>query len=91
MVDKGFRIEDKLAEMGLKLNISPFVTSAHSMSAANMTMRRKIAAHMIHVERAINQIKCFKLFSRKIPVSLLHTINEYWVCAALLTTFKTLL
>lgn len=88
MADKGFRIEDKLAEMGLKLNIPPFATSAHSMSAANVTLTRKIAAHRIHVERAINQIKCFKLFSRKIPVSLLHTINEYWVCASLLTNFQ---
>lgn len=88
MADKGFRIEDKLAEIGLKLNIPPFATSAHSMSAANVTLTRKIAAHRIHVERAINQIKCFKLFSRKIPVSLLHTINEYWVCASLLTNFQ---
>lgn len=88
MADKGFRIEDKLAEMGLKLNIPPFATSAHLMSAANVTLTRKIAAHRIHVERAINQIKCFKLFSRKIPVSLLHTINEYWVCASLLTNFQ---
>uniref|UniRef100_A0A8W8M9G3 DDE Tnp4 domain-containing protein n=1 Tax=Magallana gigas TaxID=29159 RepID=A0A8W8M9G3_MAGGI len=78
MADKVFRIEDKLAEMGLKLNIPPFATSAHSMSAANVTLTRKIAAHRIHVEKAINQIKCVKLFSRKIPVSLLHTINEYW-------------
>ena len=88
MADKGFRIEDQLAEMGLRLNIPPFASSAQSMSAANVTLTRKIAAHRIHVERAINQIKCFKLFSRKIPVSLLHSINEYWLCASLLTNFQ---
>jgi hypothetical protein len=88
MADKGFRIEDQLSEIGLGLNIPPFASSAHSMSEANVTLTRKIAAHRIHVERAINQIKCFKLLNRKIPVSLLHCINEYWVCATLLTNFQ---
>lgn len=41
MADKGFRIVDKLAEIGLKLNNPPFATSAHSMSATNVTSNKK--------------------------------------------------
>ena len=88
MAYKDFRIEDQLAETGLRLNFPPFASSAKSMGAANVTLTRKIAAHRIHVEIAINQIKCFKLFSRKIPLSLLHSINEYWLCASILTNFQ---
>ena len=88
MADKGFRLEDQLAEIGLRLNIPPFATSAQSMSAVIVTLTRKFAAHRIHVERAINGMKCFKLFSRKIPVSLLHCINENLLCASLLTNFQ---
>lgn len=49
MADKGFRIEDKLAE---NLKIPPFATSAHSMSAANyVNLTRKVATHRIHMWR----------------------------------------
>ncbi|XP_048759607.2 uncharacterized protein LOC125669203 isoform X2 [Ostrea edulis] len=88
MADRGFRIEDQLAEMGLKLSVSPFASSVHSTSEANGTLTGKIPAHRTPVERAINQIKHFKIFSRKIPANLLHSINEYWVCASLLTNFQ---
>ena len=47
MADKGFRMEDQLAEIGQMLNITPFASSAQSISAANVTLRRKIAAHRI--------------------------------------------
>ena len=61
MADKGFRIEDQPTEIGLRLNIPLFAFSAESMSAANVTLTRKNAPHRIQVERAINQIKRFKL------------------------------
>ena len=41
MADKGFRIEDQLAETGLRLNFPLFASSAQSMSAANVTLTRK--------------------------------------------------
>lgn len=89
MADKGFRIEDKLAEMGLKLNIPPFATSAHSMSAANVTLTRKIAAHRIHVERAINQIKNFSV-EKSLSVYCTLLMNIGFVLL-FLQTFKILL
>ena len=76
MADKGFRIEKDLQELKLKLNIPPFASSASQMSVGDVALTQKIAAHRIHTERAINQIKNFKLVNRRIPGTLFHSINE---------------
>jgi hypothetical protein len=78
MADKGFRIEKDLQELKLKLNIPPFASSASQMCVGDVALTRKIAAHRIHIERAINQIKNFKLVNRRIPGTLFHSINEIW-------------
>ncbi|XP_064613969.1 uncharacterized protein LOC135477706 [Liolophura sinensis] len=88
MADKGFRIEGILSEFDINLNIPPFASSGKPLSESEVNMTKKIAAHRIHVERAINKIKCFKLLRRKIPVSLFHCINENWFVAAILTNFQ---
>ena len=54
---KGFIIQKQLAEMGLQLNIPPFVSSTSQMSVAETQMTEKIAEHRIHVERLIAKIK----------------------------------
>jgi hypothetical protein len=83
MADKGFRIEKDLQELKLKLNIPPFASSASKMSVGDVALTRKIAAHRIHIERAINQIKNFKLVNRRIPGTLFHSINEIWSVSCL--------
>jgi hypothetical protein len=88
MADKGFRIEKDLQELKLKLNIPPF---ASQMSAGDVALTRKIAAHRIHIERAINQIKNFKLVNRRIPGTLFHSFNEIWCVSCLLTNFQDIL
>lgn len=88
MSDKGFLIEKDLAEIEIDLNIPPFASSAKPFSEAEVTLTKKIASHRIHIERAINQIKCFKLLKRIIPVSLFHSINAHWFNAAILTNFQ---
>ncbi|CAC5403202.1 unnamed protein product [Mytilus coruscus] len=55
MADKGFRIEKDLNDLKMKLNIPPFASSATQMSAGDVTLTRKIAAHRIHIERSINK------------------------------------
>lgn len=54
MVDKGFWIEDKLVEMGFKLNIFLFVIIVYLMSVVNVILIRKIVVYRIYVERVIN-------------------------------------
>ena len=47
MADKGFRTEDQLAEIELRLNISLFADSAQSMNAAYVTITRKEKLQLI--------------------------------------------
>jgi hypothetical protein len=91
MADKGFRIEKDLQKIGVKLNMPPFASTAQQMSASDVALTRKIAAHRIHVERAINRIKKYKLLSRIIPVALFGHINEIWTVCCILTNFQDIL
>ena len=59
MVDKGFLIEKELEKIGLKVNIPPFAQSNRQMAATDITTTKKMAAHRVHVERAIAKIKKF--------------------------------
>ncbi|KAL1260044.1 hypothetical protein QQF64_007871 [Cirrhinus molitorella] len=67
MVDKGFLIEKDLEEIGLRVNIPPFAQSNKQMSATDVHKTKKIAAHRVHVERAIAKVKKFKIVSGIIP------------------------
>ena len=92
MTDKGFRIDKYLQELKIKLNISPFASSASQMSAGDVAyITRKIAALRICTERAINQINNFKLVNRRIPGTLFHSIHEIWSVSCLLTNFQDIL
>jgi hypothetical protein len=88
MADKGFIIEDDLAEMGIMLNIPPFTSSTAQMTPAEIAKTNMIATHRIHVERLISSIKKFKLVSGTVPLSLLSSINKLWAVASLLTLFQ---
>lgn len=88
MVDKGFLIEKDLEEIGLRVNIPPFAQSNKQMSAADVHKTKKIAAHRVHVERAIAKIKKFKIVSGRIPNIRLGNINQIWYVVSMLSNFQ---
>lgn len=90
MADKGFKIEDCVAEVGLKLNIPPFAVTGKQMTENDVFFTRKIAKHRVHVERAIRRIKSFKILSNRIPVSLMSSVNQIWYVCSFLTNFMPL-
>ena len=57
MADKRFQIQDLPAPLGVRLNISPFLTSNMQMLVDDVLLTRKIAHSLIHVERAIGRVK----------------------------------
>ncbi|XP_028406791.1 uncharacterized protein LOC114529234 [Dendronephthya gigantea] len=86
MADKGFDIEDEMPE-GVKLNIPPFLNNQQlSIQAENET--RKIAAVRVHVERAIQRIKCFRILKNVFPLSMASELNKVWVICSYLTLFQ---
>lgn len=58
------------------------------MCQADVEITQKIAAHRIHVERAIRKIRTFKILSGCIPTSLFGSINKIWTVCVLLTLWQ---
>ena len=83
MADKGFQIED-LLPLGVKLNIPPFLGGDSQMSAEDVTRTQQIARVRIHVERAINKIKNFRIWEGVLPLSLFGVVNQMWSVSAFL-------
>ena len=83
MADKGFTIQE-LLPVDVSLNIPPFLGSSAQMPASDVVKTQEIASLRIHVERAINKIKNFRIWESVIPLSLIDIANQMWtVCAHL--------
>ena len=81
MADKGFQIQDILP-LGVTLNIPPFLGGDSQMSAEDVVRTQQIASLRIHVERAINKIKNFRIWQRVVPLSLFGVVNQMWIVCA---------
>ena len=88
MVDKGFDIGDDLKQLGLKLNIPPFLKDKGGFDEGDVLKTQTIARHRIHVERAIGKVRRFRIFHSVIPVSMFGTVNQVWTVACLLSNFQ---
>ena len=54
MADKGFDIQDILSPLGVKLNISPFLSAGKQMSSVDVVNTRKIARLRVHIEEQLD-------------------------------------
>ncbi|KAF2905893.1 hypothetical protein ILUMI_00283 [Ignelater luminosus] len=70
MVDKGFHIEKECFENFIKLIRPPFLKKEKQFSKADAEKTASIARARVHVERAIQRIKIFKVTKGTIPWSL---------------------
>ena len=83
MADKGFTIQD-LLPLGTTLNIPPFLRQNSQMGAEDAIRTQQIASVRIHVERAINRIKNYKIWSGVVPLSSFGLVNQMLsICAFL--------
>ncbi|XP_065196381.1 uncharacterized protein LOC135827875 [Sycon ciliatum] len=88
MADKGFDIQDLLVPYGVKLNIPPFKRSGHQMALEDVQKTQQIAKLRIHVERLMERIKEFNIFSKIVPTTLFPIINQIWTACCLLILFQ---
>ena len=94
MVDKGFLVEEFFSDLGVGVNIPPFLVAESCTDSGQFTIESaenttEIAAERVHVERAIEKIKRFHIFDRAIPLSMSGTINQTWTVCANLINFQT--
>ena len=88
MADKGFNIEQEVANLGLQLNIPPFAKSGMQMPMGDVEQTKKIAKHRVHVERAIAKIKKFKIVAGRVRNVTLGSVNQIWFVCSMLTNFQ---
>ena len=90
MADIGFNIRDLVTKKRATLNIPPF-SKGKQLSTKACTKTRRIAAVRIHVERAIQRLKGFKILQGVMPISLAAVSDQtVTVCAALCNLLKPL-
>ncbi|KAM7299601.1 uncharacterized protein ISCGN_020167 [Ixodes scapularis] len=75
MADRGFTLEPELEVQGIKLNVPAFTKGKAQLSERDVTMTRRIAAVRIHVERAINRMKTYRIFKQSLPIRSKKTIS----------------
>lgn len=81
LADKGFRIQD-IMPTGVTVNVPPFLYS-EQFTVAEAKVTTAIARARIHVERAIQRIKCFRILDEFICYERKNASNIFQVCAAL--------
>ena len=88
MADRGFDIGDDCASRNIHLNIPPFRYGRGQLSASEVIQTRRIASLRIHVERAIGQIKRYRILDSCIPISMCVTLNQVFYVCCMLTKFQ---
>ena len=84
MADRGFTISHELAIRGAHLVMPPFVAGRKQFPGVVVFRARQISALRIHVERAIERIKNFKILKNTLPLSLVPLASSILnVCCAL--------
>jgi len=87
MADRGFTIEDDLKLFNTTLNIPVFLSGRDQLTHEEVKESQAIASVQIHVERAIQRIKKFKVLRNEIPLTLHGSVNQIWTVACLLCNF----
>lgn len=70
IADRGFLIKDILQDRKAELNIPPFLGNRKNLTAQGETLTKRIARVRIHVERATEMMKKYKIIGKILPLSL---------------------
>ena len=87
MADRGFTIKDMLKDLGIDLNLPPFMEGRKQLPAAEVQEGRSIAHLRIHVERGIGRKKNFRILTGKLPISMARLANQIVCVCAFLSNF----
>ena len=84
MADRGFTIQEELLHHYCHLVIPPGKHAKSQMTESECLKTKTVANLRIHVERAINRIKTFRILKGVLPISMLqHTDDIVRSCAAI--------
>ena len=84
MADRGFQIQEELMVKFCKLTVPPGARVKSQMTTAEVKKTKEVANLRIHVERAINRIKTYRILKTVMPITMLHHCDDIIkVCGAL--------
>ncbi|XP_066983774.1 uncharacterized protein [Macrobrachium rosenbergii] len=76
IADRGFDIKEILQSQQVNLNIQPFLKKRGHLTPQEEILTKCIARVRIHVERAIERMKNFKIIGQTVPVNLKPMITQ---------------
>ena len=84
MADRGFQIKEDLLYHRCTLSVPPGARVKSQFSTDQCTMTKEIANLRIHVERAINRLKTFRILKTTFPLTMLPLADDIVrVCAVI--------
>jgi len=87
MADKRFLIQELLAPLEIRLNVSPLLKSDCLMANKDVILTKKIAQLRVHVERSIGRWKNFHILQNVLPAAMWDTINQVVYVCCMFTNF----
>ena len=91
MADRGFQIKEELMLKFCSLSVSPGARVKAQMTSSECKRTKDVANLRIHVERAINRIKTYRILKTVLPISMLHNVDDIVKTCAGLYNLKPLL
>lgn len=92
MVDRGFNVADLLLEKKAKVHNPPFTrkngSNQRMLNQNEIQKTKEIASLRIHVERAIERMKNYKLLARTIDMSLWPLLDQIMVIVAVMCNME---
>ena len=91
MADRGFEIKEELMLKFCSLTVPPGARVKAQMTTEECKKTKDVANLRIHVERAINRIKTYRLLKFILPITMMHNIDDIVKTCAALCNLKPLL
>ncbi|XP_042146290.1 uncharacterized protein LOC121835842 [Ixodes scapularis] len=76
MVDKGFLIDKLCDDARVELVRPPFLRNKQRMSRTDAVLNQDIARARVHVERAIQRLKVFRILQQRFPTHLMPLFDD---------------
>ena len=90
MADRGFQIQEELLLKFCTLSVPPGARLKSQMTTQEVKKTKEVA-NRIHVERAIDRIKAFRISKSILPITMLHHCDDIILTCAALCNLKSLL
>ena len=88
MADRGFTVEEYLTRLGVKLIIPSFLKGRSQFNEQEIVKSQQIANERIHIERMIQQLKCYHIFDKVRPLNMIVLLNQIISVCAILSNFQ---